>query len=515
LNAGSAWIGWCQKQETTMESVKTLTTYQMFIGGEWVEAASGDYFETDDPFLATPWALIPKGDAQDADRAVRAAHQALTTGAWPKLTASQRGALLRKLGDAIVPEARRLAAVEVRDNGKLLAEMGGQTAYLPQWYYYYGGLADKVEGAVIPTDKAEMFNFTRHEPVGVVVAITPWNSPLLLTAWKLAPALAAGCTVVLKPSEYTSASVLEFMKLVEAVGFPPGVVNVVTGFGPDVGTPLVEHPLVAKVAFTGSDATGQSIYERAARGLKRVTLELGGKSPNIVFDDCDLDNAVKGVIAGIFAATGQTCIAGSRLLVQASIHDQFVDKLVAFANTARMGNPMSLDTQVGPVTNPTQFQKVLDYIDIAKREGAETVLGGARATRPECGTGWFVEPTIFTGVTNRMRIAQEEVFGPVLSVIPFADEEEAVAVGNDVVFGLAAGVWTQSMRRAFLMSERLQAGTVWVNTYRAVSYLSPFGGYKRSGLGRENGQEIIKEYLQTKSVWMSFATEVPNPFVLR
>ncbi len=498
-----------------MQSVETLTTYKMFIGGEWVEAASGEYFESDDPFLAEPWALIPKGNAQDADRAVRAAHHALTTGAWPQMTASQRGALLRKLGDAIVPEAKRLAEIEVRDNGKLLAEMGGQTAYLPNWYYYYGGLADKVEGAVIPTDKAEMFNFTRHEPLGVVAAITPWNSPLLLTAWKLAPALAAGCTVVLKPSEYTSASVLEFMKLVEAVGFPPGVVNVVTGFGPDVGTPLIEHPLVAKVAFTGSDTTGQSIYERAARGLKRVTMELGGKSPNIVFDDCNIENAVKGVIAGIFAATGQTCIAGSRLLVQESIHDQFVDKLVAFAKTAKMGNPMHLDTQVGPVTNLMQFKKVLDYIDIAKGEGAETVLGGSRATRPECGAGWFVEPTIFTGVKNRMRIAQEEVFGPVLSVIPFADEEEAVAIGNDVVFGLAAGVWTQSMRRAFIMSERLQAGTVWVNTYRAVSYLSPFGGYKRSGLGRENGQEMIKEYLQTKSVWMSFAIEVPNPFVMR
>jgi aldehyde dehydrogenase (NAD+) len=275
-----------------MTGVEALTKYRMFIGGEWVEGASGDYFESDDPFRGAPWALIPKGGAEDVDRAVRAAHQALTTGPWPKMTASQRGALLRRLGDALVPEAGRLAEIEVRDNGKLLAEMGGQTAYLPNWYYYYGGLADKVEGTVIPTDKAEMFNYTRHEPLGVVAAITPWNSPLLLTAWKLAPALAAGCTVVLKPSEYTSASILEFMKLIEAVGFPPGVVNVVTGFGPDVGVPLVEHPLVAKVAFTGSDTTGQAIYERAAKGLKHVTMELGGKSPNIVFDDCDIDNAI-------------------------------------------------------------------------------------------------------------------------------------------------------------------------------------------------------------------------------
>jgi len=333
--------------------------------------------------------------------------------------------------------------------------------------------------------------------------------------WKLAPALAAGNTVVVKPSEFTSASTLEFMKLVEEAGFPPGVVNVVTGFGPDVGSPLVEHPLVAKVAFTGSDLTGQRVYEAAARGLKHVSMELGGKSPNIVFADADLDNAMKGVISGIFAATGQTCIAGSRLLVQESIHDQFLEKLVAFARTARMGNPMDRDTQIGPVTNQPQLEKILKYIDIAKGEGARTELGGERASRPECGDGWFVEPTIFSGVKNSMRIAQEEVFGPVLSVIPFKDEEDALAIGNDVVYGLAAGVWTKNIRRALVMAEKLQAGTVWVNTYRAVSYLSPFGGYKRSGLGRESGQEMIKEYMQVKSVWISTATDVPNPFIQR
>jgi len=493
----------------------TLTRYRMFIGGEWVEAASGETFPSDNPFTGKPWAVIPRGGAPDADRAVRAAHKAFTSGEWPKLNASRRGALLRKLGELIGEKSKVLAEVEVRDNGKLYAEMSAQTAYMAQWYYYYGGLADKIEGHVIPTDKPDMLNYTRYEPLGVVAAITPWNSPLLLTAWKLAPALAAGNTVVLKPSEFTSASVLEFMRLIEQAGFPPGVVNVVTGFGAEVGMPLVEHPLVAKVAFTGSDRTGTLIYQTAAKGLKRVSMELGGKSPNIVFDDAHLENAVKGVVSGIFAATGQTCIAGSRLLVQASIHDRFVERLVDFAKTAKMGNPMSLDTQVGPVTNPPQFKKILDYIDIARGEGAKPVLGGARAARPECGDGWFVEPTIFTGVANSMRIAQEEVFGPVLAVIPFQDEEEAVAIGNDVVYGLAAGVWTQSMRRALAMAERLQAGTVWVNTYRAVSYLSPFGGYKRSGLGRESGQEMIKDYLQVKSVWISTATEVPNPFVLR
>ena len=487
----------------------------MFIGGEWVEAASGEHFPSDNPYTGKPWASIPRGGAADAARAVEAAHKALTSGEWPKCNATKRGALLRKLGDLITEHSKALAETEVRDNGKLYAEMSAQTAYMAQWYYYFGGLADKIEGSVIPIDKPDTFNYTRYEPMGVIAMIIPWNSPLLLLAWKLAPALAAGNTVVVKPSEYTSASALEFMKLIEQAGFPPGVVNVVTGFGAEVGTPLVEHPKVAKVAFTGSDATGQRIYEAAAKGLKRVSMELGGKSPNIVFDDAHIDNAVKGVISGLFAATGQTCIAGSRLLVQQSIHDQFVDKLVALAKTATMGDPMSLDTQVGPVTNPPQFKKILDYIDIAKGEGAKPVLGGAKATRPECGNGWFVEPTIFTGVKNSMRIAQEEVFGPVLSVIPFQDEEEAIAIGNDVVYGLAAGVWTQNMRRAFLMSEKLQAGTVWVNTYRAVSFMSPFGGYKRSGIGRESGQDMIYEYLQTKSVWISTATEVPNPFVLR
>ena len=498
-----------------MPVATTLTRYRMYIDGQWADSSSGAVFPSDDPYRGEPWAEIPRGTAVDVDRAVRAAHRALTTGEWPRLTASRRGALLRRLGDLVAERSASLAEIEVRDNGKLYAEMSAQTAYMAQWYHYYGGLADKIEGAVIPTDKADTFNYTRYEPIGVVAAIVPWNSPLLLTAWKLAPALAAGNTVVIKPSEFTSASVLEVMKLVEEAGFPPGVVNVVTGFGADVGGPLVEHPLVAKVAFTGSDGTGQRVYEAAARGLKRVTMELGGKSPNIVFDDAEIENAVKGVISGIFAATGQTCIAGSRLLVQRSIHDQFLDRLVAFAKTARMGDPMQRDTQIGPITNQPQLEKVLRYIDIAKGEGATPVLGGGRATRPECGNGWFVEPTIFAGVRNTMRIAQEEVFGPVLAVIPFEDEEEAIAIGNDVVYGLAAGVWTQNMRRALLMAERLQAGTVWINTYRAVSYLSPFGGYKRSGIGRESGQDMIREYLQVKSVWISTATDVPNPFVQR
>ena len=487
----------------------------MYVDGRWVEASSGDFFETDDPFAGRPWALIPRGTAEDADLAVRAAHRAFSGGAWPRTTASARGALLRRLADLVAERSAQLAETEVRDNGKLYAEMSGQTAYMAGWFHYFAGLADKIEGAVLPLDKPGYVNYTRYEPLGVVVAIVPWNSPLLLAAWKMAPALAAGNTVVIKPSEYTSASALEFMKLVEAAGFPPGVVNVVTGVGAEVGAALVEHPLVAKIAFTGSDATGQRIYEAAARGMKRVTMELGGKSPNIVFEDADLDSALKGVVSGILAATGQTCVAGSRLLVQRTIHDRFVEKLVDFARTARMGDPMSPETQVGPICNKPQLEKILRYIAIARSEGATAVLGGARATRPECGQGWFVEPTIFTGVRNDMRIAQEEVFGPVLAVVPFEDEEDAIRLGNDVAYGLAAGVWTADIRRAFTMAERLQAGTVWVNTYRANSYVSPFGGYKRSGFGREGGQEMIKEYLQVKSVWIATTAEVPNPFIQR
>jgi aldehyde dehydrogenase (NAD+) len=487
----------------------------MYIDGKFVDAAGGKWFDSFNPFTGKVWSQVAEGGAEDVDRAVKAAHRAFTEGAWPQMTASQRGALVYKLGTLVARDAKMLAETEVMDNGKLIAEMQGQLNYVPQWYYYFGGLADKIQGAVIPLDKKGYFNFTRHEPIGVVAAITAWNSPLLLLAWKLAPALAAGCTVVVKPSEFTSASTLEFIKLVEEAGFPPGVVNVVTGFGKDVGTPLVTHPLVRKIAFTGSDATGRAINEAAAKSFKRCTLELGGKSPNIVFADAKLEDAVNGAVSGIFAATGQTCIAGSRLLLQESIHDPFMEKLVALARTAKMGNPMSPDTQVGPITTQPQYQKVLSYIDVARQEGAQLLLGGGPAKRPECGDGWFVEPTVFAGVKNSMRIAQEEVFGPVLSVIRFKDEDEAVAIANDVRFGLGAGVWTSDIGRAIRMSERIQAGTVWVNTYRAVSYMSPFGGYKDSGLGRENGQDAIREYLQVKSVWINTGAATANPFVMR
>ena len=493
-----------------------LTKYQTYIDGAWCDAASGKTFQTSDPYTGEAWALIPECDASDCDRAVEAAWRAFDKGAWPAMTQTARGRLLRKIAGLIEQHCEHLGRIEVKDNGKLISEMQAQTKYMAEWYYYYAGLADKIHGAVVPVDKPDTFTYTLREPVGVCAFIVPWNSPLLLVAWKLAPALAAGCTVVIKPSEFTSASLLEFVKLVlEPAGIPKGVVNVVTGYGAVVGEPLVTHPKVAKVAFTGGTATGARVNELAARTFKKVSLELGGKSPNIVFDDCIMDDAVNGAISGIFAATGQTCIAGSRLLVQDSIHDKFVEKLIATAKTAKLGDPSKYETQVGPVTTPGQYQKILGYIDIAKGEGAKCVLGGGPATAAEGGGKYFVKPTIFTGVDNKMRIAQEEVFGPVLSIIKFRDEDHAVEIANDILYGLGSGVWTQSVKRAVTMAKRIRAGTVWVNTYRAVSFTMPFGGYKASGLGRENGTDAIDAYLQTKSVWISTASNTGNPFVMK
>jgi aldehyde dehydrogenase (NAD+) len=489
-----------------------LPTYDHFIDGKRVPPHSGGYLPTEDPFRGTAWARIARGDRADAVAAIEAADRALR-GPWSKLTATERGQRLHKLGDLVQSHAPRLAEIERRDNGKLAAEVVSQVKYMGDYFKYYAGLADKVQSHVIPTDKKGVFAYTKYEPKGVVVIITPWNSPLTLTSWKLAPALAMGCTSVVKPSEFTSASMLEFAELFAEAGFPAGVVNVVTGLGHEVGEALVTHEKTAHIGFTGGDAAGRKVYELAARNLKTVTLELGGKSPNIVFDDADLEQAVKGVVSGIFAASGQSCQAGSRLLVQESIHDRFVQMLVDFVKSAKLGDPAAPDTQIGPIATRPQFEKILGYIDIAKKEGAHVAFGGA--SRPDLGSGQFIEPTIFTRVRNDMRIAQEEVFGPVLAVIPFKDEADAIRIGNDVVFGLAAAVWTRSLHRAMLLTDQLKAGTVWVNNYRATSFTSPFGGYKNSGIGRESGTEAVMEYVNTKTVWISTDLEVPNPFIRR
>ena len=486
--------------------------YKMLVGGEWVSARSGKTFESINPYTGRVWATAPEAGEEDVDRAVRAAREAFDEGPWGKMTGTERARLIRRLADLLAENAEDIAQVESTDNGKLLREMGGQLKALPEWYYYFAGAADKIQGETIPSDKPNFFVYTRREPIGVVGAIVAWNSPLLLLTFKLAPALAAGCTFVAKTAEQTPASALEFAKLFEEAGFPPGVFNVVSGFGPTTGRALVRHPGVDKVAFTGSTETGMSIMKDAADHLAKVSLELGGKSPNIVFDDADLDATNNGVVSGIFAATGQTCIAGSRLFVQEKAHDEVVERLSDRAGTIKLGNPLEMETEMGPVAFKEQLDRIQHYIHVGQQEGAELVCGGKKPDAEELKDGYFIEPTIFTQVDNDMQIARDEIFGPVLSVIPFKDEEELVRQANDTPYGLAAGIWTKDIQKALRVAHALRAGTVWVNSYRTISFNTPFGGYKMSGLGRENGLESIKEYTQVKSVWVELSGQTRDPF---
>lgn len=493
-------------------SIEAPIDYQMLIGGEWTSAVSGETLASRNPYSGEVWAQVPVADEGDVDAAVAAARTALN-GPWGSMTASERGRLLRNLADLLSDHGEELARIETRDNGKLLREMSGQMASLPGWYDYFSGLADKIEGTTPPPTKPDMFTYTRQEPVGVVGAILPWNSPLLLMTFKVAPALAAGCTMVVKPSEQTSVSTLEFARLIDKAGFPPGVVNVITG-DRVAGARLTSHPDVDKIAFTGSTAGGVQVMKSAAEHATSVTLELGGKSPNIVFEDADLEAVTSGLISGIFAATGQTCVAGSRLLVQRSVYSEVVDALVERTRSIVLGNPLDAATEMGPCATTDQLDKVSTLVDRARADGAEVVCGGRRPNTEELADGYFYEPTILTGVDNAMKIAQEEVFGPVLSVIPFDTEEEAIAIANDTRFGLGAGVWTSDIKRGHRMAHAVRAGSVWVNCYRMLTYNMPFGGFKMSGLGRENGIDAIREYTETKGVWINLSTESRDPFVM-
>jgi acyl-CoA reductase-like NAD-dependent aldehyde dehydrogenase len=488
----------------------TLPFFPMVIGGQREQAASGRRYESVDPFRGQPWASVADADAADVDRAVGAARAALE-GPWGKLTGFGRARLLRKVGDLIARDADYLAELETRDNGKLAREMRGQLATIPEWFYYYAGLADKIEGTTIPVDKPNFFVYTRREPVGVVAAIVPWNSPLLLLCWKLAPALAAGCTMVAKPSDHTPVSTIELALRLAEAGVPDGVFNVVTGFGPAVGKALAAHPDVDKVAFTGSTQVGAEVAKAAAANITGTVLELGGKSAHIVFADADLDAACNGVVAGVFAATGQTCMAGSRLLVDRSVHDELVAKIVARADRIKVGDPAADDTEMGPLATGPQYEKVLSFFASAPAQGANVATGAEPAT--ELG-GYFVRPTVLTDVTPEMTVACEEVFGPVLAVLPFDTEEEALALANGTRYGLAGAVWTKDIHRGHRVAHALKAGTVWINAYRVVGPDVPFGGYGLSGIGRENGIEAVHEYTQTKSIWVELTGGTRDPFTL-
>ena len=487
-----------------------MDRFQHYIDGAFEDGS--DSFDSLDPATGSPWATMPKASAGDVDRAVRAAHRAFFSGPWPALTATARGKLLMRLADLVQAAAPDLARLETRDTGKIIRETSAQIAYVAEYYRYYAGLADKIEGAHLPIDKPDMEVWLRREPVGVVAAIVPWNSQLFLSAVKLGPALAAGCTVVLKASEDGPAPLLAFARLVDQAGFPAGVVNILTG-GPEAGAALTSHPKVAHIAFTGGPETARHIVRGSAENLAKVSLELGGKSPFIVFDDADLDSAANAQVSGIFAATGQSCVAGSRLLVQRGIKDAFLARLKAKAEAVAIGTPDRMETEVGPLCTARQRDRIAALIAGSLAAGAKLVAGG----RVPEGAGFYFPPTILDcSEAPQAPALRQEFFGPVLSVVTFDTEEEALALANDTEFGLASGVFTRSLTRAHRMIRGIRAGVVWVNTYRAVSPIAPFGGHGLSGHGREGGLAAALDYTAVKTVWLRTSDDpIPDPFVMR
>ncbi|TXL72947.1 aldehyde dehydrogenase [Vineibacter terrae] len=490
-----------------------VAKYQLFIDGKWRDSADGGTFEAINPFNQEVWAHIPAATEADVAAATAAARQAFEA-TWRRTSGLERATLLNRLAALLEENADRISLLETTDNGKVIRETRSQMFFAARVYRFFAGYADKIWGNVIPLDQPDIMDFAVREPYGVVGIITAWNSPIALLANKLPAALAAGNCVVIKPSEHASATTLEFGKLVEQAGFPPGVVNIVTGDA-RIGRALVAGGGLDKVSFTGSPNAGREIAATAGRNLTPVTLELGGKSPNIVFADADMDKAVVGALAGIFAATGQTCIAGSRLLVQRPVYDRMVTRLAERAQKIVMGDPRNPATEMGTAANEPQFRRILDYIDIARKEGARLVTGGGPARDGDLAKGLFIQPTIFADVDNTMRVAQEEIFGPVLSVIPFDEEAQAVAIGNASPYGLACGVWTRDVSRALRMIRAMRTGVVWVNTYRMVAAQAPFGGVKHSGFGRERGEQGLLEFTTSKNVMIDFSDETRDPFAVK
>lgn len=491
-----------------------MKQYQMYIDGEWCDAADGATLDSINPATGEVWAKVAVAGEAEVNRAVAAASRALKQGPWAEMNATQRGKLLRKLGDLISTKVKQLGDIETIDSGKLAKETHGQTGYVSDYYYYYAGLADKIQGATLPIDKPNMHVFTKRVPIGVVAAVVPWNAQMFLTATKLGPALAAGNTVVLKASENAPAPLFEFAKIVEEAGFPPGVINVITGFGEPCGRLLTSHPDVARVAFTGGPVAARHVVRNTAENFAVVSLELGGKSPIIVFEDADIENALNAVIAGNFGATGQSCVAGSRVFIQSSIREHFLAQLVERAKQIQIGDPLAEETQIGPLATKAQLDHITESVKDAVNEGATLLHGGQRPANFE--RGWYYEPTILDCPHQQIRTVREEMFGPVLSALSFDTEEEAIALANDTQFGLAAGVFTRDVGRALRVSDAIRSGIVWVNTYRVISPIAPFGGFKQSGSGRESGIEAIHDYTRIKTVWINTSREpMANPFVMR
>ena len=488
-----------------------MRSFQCYIDGRFEDGEAR--FASLDPASGTAWAEMPESREADVGRAVEAAHRALYEDAgWSKLTATQRGKLLYRLADLVTENAKTLAELETRDTGKIIRETSAQIAYVADYYRYYAGLADKIEGAYLPIDKPDMDVWLRREPVGVVAAIVPWNSQLFLAAVKIGPALAAGCTIVVKASEDGPAPLLEFARLVHEAGFPAGVVNIVSGFGASCGTALTTHPKVAHIAFTGGPETARHIVRNSAENLASTSLELGGKSPILVFADADLESAANAQVAGIFAATGQSCVAGSRLIIERSVKDRFLEILKAKAEAIRIGSPLDMATEVGPLATERQRKHIVSLVSASVDAGAKVVTGGAVVD----GDGYFYPPTILDCDGIRSPSMEKEFFGPVLSVVSFETEAEAIALANDTVYGLASGVFTQNLTRAHRLMKAIRAGIVWVNTYRAVSPIAPFGGFGLSGDGREGGLAAALDYTRTKTIWLRTSDDpIPDPFVMR
>ncbi|MCQ4632493.1 aldehyde dehydrogenase [Shinella sp. CPCC 100929] len=487
----------------------------LYIGGKWLEPKSGEHLPSYDPTTGRQWYEFADAGADDVNAAVRAAQDAFVDPKWRRMTQTDRGKLVRRLAELFLENADTLAEIETRDNGKLIKEMRAQMRALPDSYTYFSGMADKLQGDTVPVNKLDMLNFTMREPIGVVGMITPWNSPLMMLTGTLAPCLAIGNTVVIKPSEHTSASTLALMELIEEAGFPPGVVNVVTGAGRTAGEALVRHPGLAKVVFTGSTETGRKIAANAAANLVPCQMELGGKSPHVVFADVDIERAVNGVVAGVFAAAGQTCVAGSRCFVERSIYDRFVEALVERTNRIAIGHPMSETSDIGPLALSEQVKKVKTYVASGLAEGARVAAGGKQPRREDLADGWYFEPTVLTDASNDMGFMRDELFGPVVGVMPFSSESEMIALANDTRYGLASGIWTKDIDRAMRFARAVDAGTVWINTYRSASFMSPMGGFKESGYGRRGGFDVMREFSRVKNVVLDYSGAMQDPFVIR